>query len=249
MLNQPLSPTDQQKLQKLKSSLKQKHNRLYLIALDTQNLCDLFIQFLENEVTKEAFDIHNLYSTNNSENELEILQLNRDGFVDDKKRHIFILNYTDAELLQSKGDFTSKSFFVKFSDNSPAKKIESDYFDTQEIYEMVEAYQEHHHSLSSDEKRVEVEQIAFNANRLMLFELSLEYFLILLDLIGELEDDLLYGMSHHFIGNNYRELTHYQEAKKHYIIALEYYQKDNDQEEIANIYDELGYLHKATPRK
>jgi len=244
MINQTLSPTDQLKLQKLQSSLKQKYNRLYLIALDSQNLCKLFIQFLESEVTEAKFVIHNLYSTENSKNELEVLQLNRDGFVDDIKRHIFILNYKDTELLQEKGDFTSKTFFVKFSDNSPATKIENDYFDTQQIYEMVEVYQEHHDSLSSEQKRMEVEKIAFNANRLMLFELSLEYFLILLDLIGELEDALLYGMSHHFIGNNYRELNHYQEAKEHYDIALKYYQKENDQEEIANIYDELGYLHK-----
>lgn len=244
MLENILSPTDQLKLKKLQSNLEQKHHTLYLIALDTQNLSNLFIDFLTRKIVEDEVVIHDLYDTEKNETELNTLQLNRDGFIDDVKRHIFILNYKDTELLQKKGDFSSKAFFEKFSDNSPASEINSELFDTKVLYKMVEEYEQYQDALNSDEKRSSVREIAFHANRLMQHKLALKYFFLLLDLIKELDDRVLEAMVYHFIGTSYRDLNQYPEALEYYHKSLEINQQEREEEEIAVVYDDLGYVYK-----
>jgi len=216
MLNKILSPTDQLKLKKLQTSLKHKHNALYLIAIDTPNLHNLFIKFLKTKITKNEFVIHDLYNIKNSEIELDNLQLNRDKFITDTKHHIFILNYKNAKLLKEKGDFSSTAFSEKFSDNSSYQKIESNYFDTQKIYEMAEDYEKHYKFFDDKQKRNSVREIAFTAYHLMQYKLSLKYFLLLNELVKELNDRVLEAMTYYFIGDNYQNLNKYTQAKIYY---------------------------------
>jgi len=240
------SPTDQLKLKALKIKLENRDKDLYLISVNTQNLYREFIEFLEKVIDSNEFIIYKLYQNHNIEEQINTIQFHRDGLVDDEKGHIFLVDRDEWNLFTSKGDLFSKiEFKEEFIDNSSASDIESDYFDTQEIYAQAKEYEQKHQSWDSEQKRAVAREIAFNAHRLMQHELSLKYFLILVPFVKELNDAILEAMCYYFIGMNYRNLNQYSEALEYYEKALKLYMQENEQEDIATIYDELGYIYKV----
>jgi len=240
-----LSPTDQLKLKALKSKLENKEKDLYLISVNTQNLYKEFIDFLEKVTNSDEFVICKLYQNHNIEDQINTIQFHRDGLIDDEKGYIFLVDRDEWSLFTSKGDLFSKiGFKEEFVDNSTALDISSDYFETEEIYQLAKEYEEKYRSWDNEQKRHVAQEIAFNANRLMQNKLSLKYFLILVPLIKELNDVVLEAMCYYFIGMNYRNLNYYSESLKYYEKALNLYIQEDEQEDIATICDALAYIYK-----
>ena len=172
-----LSPTDQLKLKALKSKLANRDKDLYLISVNTQNLYNHFIDFFENIKNRDDFVLYKLYQIANIEEQINTIQLHRDGLIADKQGHVFLIDRDEWNLFVSRGDLFSKiEFKEKFIDNSSASDIESDYYETEEIYTLAKEYEEKHLSWDSETKRAKAREIAFNAHRLMQHELSLRYF-------------------------------------------------------------------------
>ena len=79
-------------------------------------------------------------------------------------RYLFLVDSNGWNAFVKRGDwFSTVDFKEQFYDNSSALPIESDYFDTQEIYAQDKEYEQNHHSWSSEQKRAIAREIAFNA--------------------------------------------------------------------------------------
>ena len=63
-------------------------------------------------------------------------------------------------------------------------------------------------------------------------------------MVKELDDVILEAMCYYFIGVNYQSINEYDKALNYYQKALKLYGDENEEEEIATIYDGLGYLYK-----